>query len=124
MTTKNTAGKAAGQAAALPVADALSLRGTVTDLNALSQEGFSRIESLARVALMAMETPDAHRFPELIAKVLETVAVIAQTSADAAESSAEDAGCGGGIGLRNEQRRMDARRAAREYEDQFARGHA
>jgi nucleoside-diphosphate-sugar epimerase len=106
--------------AAAKTADALRLRGTIKDMDALSQEGFSRVEALARVALLALETPDAYRFPGLIAGVLETIAGIAQTTKDAASSSAADVGCGWDEFERDELRRMDAHRAARERSEQSA----
>ncbi len=109
---------------AAKTADALRLRGTVKDLDALSQEGFSSIEALARVALMALETPDAHRFPELLAGVLGTIAGIAQTTKSAASACAVGVGCGWDAGPRDELRRMEAHRAAREYEARFVRGAA
>lgn len=120
MSTKNNAGKAAGQAAALPAADAQRLRNTVKTMDAMAQEGFGGIEALARVALMALETPDAHRFPELIAGVLSTIAGIAQTTKDAAISCAEDVGCGWQEFERTELRRMGARNAARDREGNAA----
>lgn len=110
MSTKNNAGKAAGQAAALPAADAQRLSGAIKDMDAMSQEGFNRIEALARVALMALETPAAHRAPEMLAGVLEAIASTAQASRDAVACSAEDVGCRWVI--RSELRRLEAARKA------------
>lgn len=108
MARKNTAGST-GEAAALPaVTDLERLRDAIRSMDAISQEGFSRIEALARITLMALETPDAYRFPELIAQTLDTIAAVAQTSMDAANSSAEEVGCN--WVMRDEQRRMAARR--------------
>lgn len=104
--------------------DALRLRGTVKDMDALSHEGFSSIEALARVALMALETPDAHRFPEMLAGVLDTIAGVAQTTRGAASACAEGVGCSWDAGLRRELRRMDAHRAAHERSEQSAGGGA
>lgn len=118
MAAKSTTGKAAGQAAALPAANVQRLRDTIKDMDAVSQDGFSRIEALARITLMALETPDAYRFTELIAQTLETIATVAQTSMDAVNSGAEGVGCN--WVMQAEQRRMAAHRVAREREAQNA----
>ena len=93
MATKNTTGTTGAEAAALPAADIKRLRATITDMDAISQEGFGHIEALAQVALMALQTPDGHRFIEMIAKTLESIATIAQTSMDSVNSGAEAVGC-------------------------------
>jgi len=93
MATKNTTGTNGAEAAALPTADTKRLLATINDMDAISQEGFSHIEALARVALMALQTPDGHRFTEMIAKTLETISTIAQTSMDMVNSEAEEVGC-------------------------------
>lgn len=93
MATKNTTGTTGAEAAALPAAEAQRLRNSVKDMDAMSQEGFGNIEALARVTLLALKTPDAHRSTELIARVLEAIRGIAQTSLDAVNSTAEAVGC-------------------------------
>ena len=116
MAAKNTTGTTGAEAAALPAVTTDRLRNTIKDMDAMSQDGFSSIEALARVTLMALENPDAHRFHEVIAKTLETIAGIAQTSLDAVNSNAEAVGCNW-IEVKD-QRRMDARRVARERDAQ------
>ena len=110
MATKNTTGTTGAEAAALPAADAQRLRTTIKHMDALSQEGFSRIEALARVTLMALETPDAYRSVEMIAKTLETICGIAQGNMDTVNSYAEEVGCN--WIETDEQRRAEARRVA------------
>lgn len=114
MARNTTTGTTGAEAAALSAADAQRLRNTIKGMDAMCQEGFGRIESLANLALMALETPDAYRFPEVIAQVLETIAGIAQTAMCEANSNAEKVGCD--HINQTEQRRMDAHRIAREVQ--------
>jgi hypothetical protein len=109
-TTKNTA------TASAVTAD--RLRTTIKDMDAMSQEGFGRIEALARITLMALETPDAYRFTEMIAKTLETICGIAQSSMDTVYSNAEEVDCN--WIETDEPRRTEARRVARERDAQNA----
>lgn len=118
MATKNTTGTMGAEAAALPAVTTDRLRDTIKDMDAISQDGFSRIEALARITLLALETPDACRFIELIAQTLDTIATVAQTSMDAVNSGAEEVGCN--WVMRAEQRRIEARRVAIEREAQGA----
>jgi hypothetical protein len=75
------------------LADLATLRNTITTLNACSQEGFGRIEALARITLLALESPQAYRFPELVAQALASIADMAQVHEDCISSAAEEVGC-------------------------------
>jgi hypothetical protein len=97
-------------AATVPAVTLERLRITIKDMDAMSQEGFGHIEALAGVALMALETPDAYRFPELIAQTLEAISNIAQASMNMVNVSAEEVGCNWTEA--SKRRRMDARRDA------------
>lgn len=114
MARNTTTGTTGAEAAALSAADAQRLRNTIKSMDAMSQEGFGRIEALAKVALMALETPDAYRFEEMFAQVLETIASIAQTTMDASNLSAEGVGCD--WTQHAADRRMAAHRIAREVQ--------
>ncbi|MDM1697131.1 hypothetical protein HX099_10750 [Thiopseudomonas alkaliphila] len=65
----------------------------VTDIHGLAMEGLSQIEAIARVSLLAMQTPDAYRFPENIAMTLEVIWSIAQNIQGCISSEAENVGC-------------------------------
>lgn len=69
------------------------LEGAVTDIHGLAMEGLSQIEAIARVSLLAMQTPDAYRFPENIAMTLEVIWSIAQNIQGCVGSEAENVGC-------------------------------
>lgn len=96
------------------------LRDAIMEMDAAAQEGFSRIEALARVALMALETPDAHRSPEVIMQTLDVIASIAQTNGSEVTGAAEEVGCNWTKPA--DLRRMGAQRAARGRDAQNAGG--
>ena len=81
----------------------------VQAMDALSHDGFNRINGLAKLCLMSLETPEGHRSVEALAAALETICAIAQETRDCINSEAGDVGFG-----HDEQgwkRRADARRA-------------
>lgn len=69
------------------------LESALTDIHGLAMEGLSQIEAVARVSLLAMQTPDAYRFPENIAMTLEVIWSIAQNIQGCVGSEAENVGC-------------------------------
>ncbi len=69
------------------------LEDAVTSIHGLAMEGLSQIEAVARVSLLAMQTPEAYRFPENIAMTLEVIWSIAQNIQGCVGSTAEDVGC-------------------------------
>lgn len=78
-------------------------------MDELSHSGFSRINGLARLCLLSLETPEGHRSVESLAAALETICAIADDTKNCINSEAGDVGCG-----HDEQgwkRRADARRA-------------
>lgn len=86
------------------------LKSTIETLDALSQDGFSEISTLAGVALKLMETPDAYLWPETIAQLLGTIRVKAEDIENLINCEAENVGCN----YKDEaaERRYEARRAA------------
>ncbi len=69
------------------------LRSVITDMDALAQEGFLGIRSIAKLALLSLETPEGHRHIEDVARALNTIWSIAESIGDCVISRAEDAGC-------------------------------
>lgn len=73
------------------------LRPAITELDAMSQEGFGAIEALTTVTLLALEAPAAYhrnaQLPELVAQVLTVIGNIAAQTRDAINSNAEARGC-------------------------------
>jgi hypothetical protein len=49
------------------------LHGAIGSMDALSQEGFSEISAIAKIALVALEHPEGYRHPENVAQVLRTI---------------------------------------------------
>ena len=86
------------------------LKATIETMDALSQEGFSEISTLASVALKLMETPDAYLWPETIAQLLTTIGNKASIIEDHINSEAESVGCD--YKDQSIERRYEARSAA------------
>lgn len=76
-----------------PSGNLTELRDAVTVIDCLSQEGTSKIQVLAGLALDLMETPQAYQRPETIAKLLITMKDVADGMANAIGGTAEDVGC-------------------------------
>ncbi|PTQ88354.1 hypothetical protein C8R30_15311 [Nitrosomonas nitrosa] len=69
------------------------LRSVITDMDSLAQEGFLGIRSIAKLALLSLETPEGHRHIEDVAQALNTIWATAESMGDCVKSRAEDAGC-------------------------------
>jgi len=83
-------------AAATPTAakaDVKTLRNTVQTMDSLSQDGFSEISAIARLALAMLEQPDGYRHPELIAMALRNIWAKSDLIADCIGCEAEAVGC-------------------------------
>ncbi len=70
-----------------------ALRGKITDIDALSQSGFSQIESIAQLALIALQTPEGYRCIDDIYVALEAIRHKAQDIQNCINSEAENVGC-------------------------------
>jgi hypothetical protein len=100
MSAKTKAG-AAGQAAALPKAqqppskrtDVQRLQALIHDADWLAQTAFTEIRITARLALLALESPEGHLHPELIAGALSAIWAKADTAENAISAAAEEVGC-------------------------------
>lgn len=82
---------------------------TVLMIDELSQDGFSRIKALAKLALLALETPEGHRDVNALAAALTTIGMIAEDVANTINGEAGSVGCG--YQDPAWRRRADARRA-------------
>lgn len=90
--TKNPSQQASDQTDQ-QVKDSLKLRNTVEFMDCLSQDGFSKISSIARLALASLETPDGHRSVDGIADALTAIWGLAENHQDCISSEAESVGC-------------------------------
>lgn len=89
-----------------------SLRAMITNLDALSQEGFDEIKAIAQLALRSMETPEGAADLEGIAIALQTILGRADDVEDAINTDAGSVGCAWvDVGA---ERRRSARLAAKE----------
>ncbi len=82
-----------GASAPAEITEIDRLRSTVHDMDFLSQEGFSEISAIAKLALMAMEHPDGYRHPEIIAHALRSISGKAEDIENCINSEAEEVGC-------------------------------
>ncbi len=82
---------------------------TVRTMDRLSQDGFGRINGLARLALLSLETPEGHRNTVGLVAALTTIGMIAEDM----ESCINEWAGHVGYAYRDEawQRLADARRA-------------
>jgi len=94
------------------------LRNAVEFMDSLSQNGFSEISAIAKLALAWLETPDGHRHLDVIAHALSTIWGKADDIQNCINSQAEEVGCHYVDDA--ERRRWDAQRAARELEHSHA----
>lgn len=70
------------------------LRAAVVNVSGLARDGFEKIESLASLALFAMESPRAYNDLEMLATALRSIRDIAGDNYDCVASEAESVGCG------------------------------
>ncbi|MDR1968286.1 MAG: hypothetical protein LBQ32_06275 [Burkholderiaceae bacterium] len=87
------------------------LRAAVETMDSLSQEGFSEIAAIAKLALISLKTPEGYRHLDGIAYAIGAIRSKAQDVENCINSEAEGVGCNYVKG--DEHRRWDARRAAR-----------
>ncbi|MEF8755080.1 MAG: hypothetical protein V5B60_14320 [Accumulibacter sp.] len=73
--------------------DLVRLQAAVLDMDSLSQEGFSAISAIAKLALAAMEGPSASRDHEAIAGALRAIWGKADDIENCINSRAEEVGC-------------------------------
>ncbi|VVE01515.1 hypothetical protein [Pandoraea terrigena] len=69
------------------------LRTTIIDNDALAQDGFEEIRAIAKLALMALETPAGQNSPETLARAFEAIWGISERVEGAISSNAEEVGC-------------------------------
>lgn len=74
-------------------AKAKDLRDTINWMDCLSQEGFTDIIAVAKLALAYMETPDGHHHWENIAYALRTIWGKAEDIQNCINGEAESVGC-------------------------------
>lgn len=73
--------------------EAKSLRNAVEFMDSLSQDGFSQICSIAKLALSRLETPEGHRHIDNIADALKAIWRIAEDAEGCINNTAESVGC-------------------------------
>lgn len=86
------------------------LKAAITEMDALSQNGFSEIAAIANLALLALEHRDAPHRMEHIAYAFSAICGVAECAENCINSQAEEVGCN--YIDQASHRRMDARRAA------------
>lgn len=69
------------------------LRTVITEMDALSQEGFSEISAIAELALAALETPDGYSKIENIVQALQVIRKRAMDIENCVNATAEAVGC-------------------------------
>lgn len=95
-----------------PVAhEVQKLRNAVETMDCLSQEGFSKISSIAKLLLASFETPEGHLCLNEAAGALRTISGVADDIENSINATAEDVGCN--YVDKAERRRWDAAREAR-----------
>lgn len=70
-----------------------NLRAKIENIDALSQEGFSQISAIAKLALAALEHPYGYLHHENIAKALQAIWNKAENVEDCIGREAEEVGC-------------------------------
>lgn len=75
------------------MSDLNRLRDAVLNMDCLSQTGFSQIAAIARLSLLAMETPAAQQHTCTLATALEAIQTIADDIQSCINSTAEGVGC-------------------------------
>lgn len=92
--------------------DVKRLQGVIGDMDSLSQAGFSEISAIARLALVALETPEGRSDMEIIAQALISIHSKACDIENVINYQAEEVGCN--YRNPNTARRYAAARALRE----------
>lgn len=69
------------------------LEDAVLNIQSLASDSLSQIEAIAKLALLAMQRPDAYWHPENIALAFEVIWGIAQMNQSCIESEADGVGC-------------------------------
>ena len=72
------------------------LRNTISEIDCLAQDAFSKIASMAQLALLAMEQPRTYAngcFMDSIAQMLNAIASEAQNIENCINATAEGVGC-------------------------------
>ncbi len=88
------------------------LRNTVEWMDCLSQDAFSKITTMARLALASLEAPDGHRHLDDIANALGAIWSTAEVAENGINYEAETVGCN--YKDEAQRRRWAAARQARE----------
>lgn len=109
---KHNSTNAAAGVSQSPCNDLRRLQAAVYDMDCLANGGFSEITAIARLALLALETPDGYRHPEIIAQALNAILGKAENIESCINYEAEEVGCN--YQDPNTERRYAAERAARE----------
>ena len=115
MATKNVppaAGAATPRAADASAATTDKLCNAVESMDGLSQDGFSEIAAIAKLALAWLEKPDAYRHMDVTANALSAIWGKAEDIQNCINSQAEEVGCNYVDDAQS--RRWAAQRAARE----------
>lgn len=92
-----------------PAPDINRLRSVITDMDALSQSGFSNISAMAKLAIHWLESPDKSKHTEVVAQALKMIWYRADDIENCINSEAENVGC-------NWQDPDDARRRSAQRE--------
>jgi len=91
-------------------ASAEKLRDTIQTIDSISQQGMTKISTIAQMALGLMETERAYLCPEILAQVLTAIAREAEDVENLINSEAESVDCN--YKDMATERRYEARRAA------------
>ncbi len=84
-------------------------RRTIEEMDSLAQEGLSHIRAIARLALIALQTPDGHRDTQSLAVAFHAIWCEASATEVNINAAANDVGCAHVD--RAHFRRMDAQAA-------------
>lgn len=68
------------------------LKGVIIDSHNLARQGFTHVDGIAHLALMAMQTPEAYRSAESFAAAWDAVRCISQDIMSCVDSQVESAG--------------------------------
>ncbi|WP_370306174.1 hypothetical protein [Sinimarinibacterium flocculans] len=91
--------------------DIRALENALSNIDAMSQSGFSRIAAMAKLALLSLETPQGYNHVSEIGTVLQAIVYIARETEDEINAAAECHGCN--YIDKAERRRMDGLSAYR-----------
>lgn len=91
------------------------LRSVVKDMDCLSQDGFSQVASIAKLALRSLEHPEGHRRLEDLAQAFRAICLKAQDTQDYINAMAEEVGCNF-IDIAERRRWEASRKASAEQE--------